>query len=224
MPTVASLKDMFQAQIAPGNDGEFLRILTEADQRLLMFGKWRWTRKRIDLTPASGYVTLPSDCASILGAQVASYARDIRDEQFEFTPDGPGEVRVDGVSSALLIDQGLDNTGARFYKLTGNVQDTDTVVALCHKAPATLYDPEIDDYDIPADAVDTAVCPDPAALKHAMLGIVLEEANEPEQSSKYFAIALKTLDNKEKSFRGGSRQQFNIRPNGPGMSGIRSFR
>lgn len=225
MPTVTSLKSMLQSQVAPGNDAEFLRLLTEADMRLLQFGKWRWTRTRVTLTPVDGYIALPGTLASILGAQVQGQASDIRDEQFEFCPGGPGEVVVNGASGVMLIDQGLDGTtGERTYKVTGQLAVDTEVVCLCHKAPATLYDPALEDEDLPAEATDTTICPDPAALKHAMLGIVLEEANEPEQSSKYFSIALRTLDNKEKSFRGGSRQMFNIRPNSPGISAIRALR
>ena len=88
MPTVTSLKASLQAQIAPGNDDEFLRLLSEADMRLLEFVKFRWTRTRVTLTPVDGYVELPAEYASILGAQVGGAAVDIHDETFEFAPEG----------------------------------------------------------------------------------------------------------------------------------------
>lgn len=106
MPTVTSLKTSFQAQIAPGDATEFLRILTEADMRLLEYGRWRWTRGRATLTPVSGYVTLPTTYASILGARVGKNAVEIRDEDYEFVPGGVGEVDL-GTGHSRLIDQGL---------------------------------------------------------------------------------------------------------------------
>jgi hypothetical protein len=192
--------------------------------RLLSWGRWQWTKAKVTLYPASGIVTLPATYASILGAQVEGYARDIRAVEFEYSPDGVGEVDVTGSAGSMLIDQGLSDAGARTYKVTGNLDDTDAIVALCHKAPATLYDPDLADESLPADATDVTVCPDAGALKNACLAIVMEEANEAEQSSKFFAIALNILNNKEKSVRGNARQQFNLRPNGPGILPIRHFR
>ena len=82
MPAVDALMSQFQAQIAPGDDDEFLRLLTEADLRLLEFGRWRWTRGRLDLSPASGVVTLPADYAAILAARVDTVPIDIEDEEY----------------------------------------------------------------------------------------------------------------------------------------------
>lgn len=224
MPQVSVLKNMFQSLVAPGDDAEFLRFLTEADMRLLSWGRWQWTKAKVTLHPASGIITLPASLASILGAQVDTYARDIRSVEFQFVADGVGEVAVDGLSNVMLIDLGLDDTGARTYKVSGNLPDTATVVALCHKAPVTLYDPTLVDDSLPDDATDVTVCPDSAALKNCCIAIVQEEQNEPETSSKYMAIALAILDSKEKQARGGARQQVNLRPNGPGISPIRYFR
>lgn len=106
MPTVTALKAMFQAQIAPGDPAEFLRILTEADMRLLEFGRWRWTRRSDTLVPVNGIVTLPTTYASILGARVDKAAVEIRDEDYEFVPGGRGEVEV-GSGNCRLIDQGM---------------------------------------------------------------------------------------------------------------------
>lgn len=224
MPTVASLKTTLQAQIAPNNDSEFLRLLTEADLRLLEYCRFRWTRGRVTLTPAAGIITLPAGYSSILGAQVDGAAKWIHDEHYEFTPDGLGEVEVAGCGSIRLIDQGLTVAGLRHYKVTGTLEDDWTIYALCHFAPVTLFDAAIGDSTVPDDAVDTTRCPDVAALKLFMLGIIMEEASNIEESSKYFSAALRGLENKEKTQRGGSRQTFNIRPNGPGIRGIRSLR
>ena len=222
--TVSALKAAYQAQIAPGNDAEFLRILQEAEIRLCEMTPFRWTKLRVTLVPVDGIVSLPATCASIIGAQVNGWARNIWDETFEFSPDGPGEVPVSGGGASVLIDQGLDDTGARTYKVTGTLADDVSIIALCHKAPAILYDSDLEDDNLPAGATDTLTCPDTAAHKHIMLGIVMEEANEVEQSSKYFSIALKNLHKRESTFRGSARSPFNIRPNGPGIPGIPAFR
>lgn len=131
MPTVTSLKTSFQAQIAPGDATEFLRILTEADMRLLEYGRWRWTRGRDTLTPVSGYVTLPTTYASILGARVGKNAVEIRDEDYEFVPGGVGEVDL-GTGHSRLIDQGLVEIAdpASFASVTINPTGADNSFTL----------------------------------------------------------------------------------------------
>lgn len=223
MPTVTALKTLFQAQIAPGDPEEFLRILTEADMRLLLYGRWSWTRKRDTLTPADGYVTLPADYASILGARVDKVAVDLRAEDYEFIPGGPGEVDL-GVGSSRLIDQGIDDAGFRYYKVAGHLDDDDIVTALLHYAPVTLYDPDIVDSSVPEDAVTVTRCPDATALKLMMLGILMEEAHDHGGARSYISDALTSLDNKEQSQRGNAVRTINSRPNGYGVRGIRGFR
>ena len=223
MPSVTSLKTTFQSQIAPGDDSEFLRILTEADIRLLEHGRWRWTRTKVVLTPVDGIITLPATYAAILGAQVGDYPSDIRAEEYEFAPDGIGDVQV-GEGSTRLIDQGLNGDGLRTYKVSGYISDGTTITALVHYAPVTLTDPDIPDLDVPADAVENTRCPDVAALKLMCLGIIFEEAHDMAASRQYVSTALATLDNKEKTQRGNARQSMNIRPYGPGISKIRNLR
>jgi hypothetical protein len=223
MPSVTFLKQKLQPQIAPGDDYEFLRILTEADMRLLEYGRWRWTRTVIPLTPVEGVVTLPTTYSSILGARVEKYAVDIRAEEFEFVPGGVGEVDL-GVGSSRLIDQGLNDSGQREYKVTGHLDSTDIVTAFVMYAPATLYDPDIVDSSLPEDAVTITLCPDAAALKLMMLGIIYEEASDLGNARSYISDALRGLDNKEQNQRGNARQSVNVRPRGIGVSRIRSFR
>lgn len=226
MPTVTALKHLFQNQIAPGNDGEFLRLLTEADMRLLEFGRWRWTRKRVEgLVPVDGIISLPAAYASIIGAQVSGYATTIRDDLYEFVPDGVGEVEVDGADSVRLIDQGIDDvSGLRTYKVTGTLPASTTINAMCHLAPVALYDPDNLDGEPPEGVTDTTVCPDSAALKLMMYGILYEEANDMKASSDFVSTALRGLDNKERTQRGGAMQQINVRPLGTGFRKIQSFR
>jgi len=224
MPTVVSLKRTLLNQISPGREDEFLRLLTEADMKVLQWGRWSWCKARADLTIVDGIVTLPSQYASILGAQVNGHAKDIRAEEFEFTPDGIGDIDVGGCGPVRLVDQGIDDAGLRHYKVTGVLPEDVILSAILHRSPALLYDPEQENPDLPADAVSVTRCPDVSALKLTMLSILMEESSDLQLSSQYMATALKALDNKEQATRGGARQQINLRPNGPGVRGIRSFR
>ena len=223
MPTVTFLKEKLQAQISPGNDVEFLRILTEADMRLLEYGRWRWTRTVYSSAPLDGIFTLPANYSSILGARIGKDPIDIRAEEFEFVPGGVGEVDL-GVGSSRLIDQGLNDDGLRYYKITGHLDDTDVITAMVMYSPVTLYDPDIIDSTLPDDATTNTLCPDVTALKLMMFGILYEEASDLGNARSYIADALRGLDNKEQNQRGNARQSVNIRPNGVGISRIRSFR
>lgn len=224
MPTITYLKSLIKNTISPTSDEEFLRLVQEADLRLLEFNRHRWTRSRLDLTPTDGIITLPATHVAILGAQVDGSAVNIFAEEHEFVPDGVGEIEVNGANGCMLIDQGLDTNGLRTYKVTGILPTGVTLHVLATKAPATLYDPDIADSSVPEDAVDTTVCPDVAALKLACLGIIMEEANDLKQSREYFSTALATLDNKEKAARGNARQTVNIRSVAPGIRKIPSLR
>ena len=168
---------------------------------------------------------MPAEFASIIGAQIHGAAKVVWDEGFEFTPDGHGEVRVDGHGSLMLVDQGIGEDGLRLYKVAGHLNADTEIHALCHFAPFTLYDPSMDDSDVPDDAVSYTRCPDTAALKLMMFGIIFEEANDMGSSSRYVSTALRRLEDLERTDRGGSKQNLNLRPNGPGVrSRTRSFR
>lgn len=223
MPSITFLKQSFQAFIAPGNDEEFLRLIQEADIRLLEMGRWRWCRTRTVLTPVDGLVTLEPQHASILGVQVGNYPADIKSEEYEFMPDGVGDIQI-GTGSTRLIDQGINESGERYYKVTGGLRDGDTLTALVLYAPVTLYDPDLPDSGVPDDAVDTTLCPSAAALKLACFGIRYEENHDLSASERYFARANQTLDDNEQNQRGNARQTLSIRPNGAGIRRIRNFR
>lgn len=223
MPSIAFLKTAFQAFIAPGDDDNFLRLVQEADIRLLEAGRWRWTRTRVVLTPVDGYVELEAPYASILGVQIGNYAADVRAEEYEFQPDGVGDIQI-GTGDWRLIDQGLNESGLRHYKVTGGLRTDETLTALVLYAPVTLYDPEIPDSSVPEDAVDTTLCPSTAALKLACFAINYEENHDLAAAERYFARAVKTLDDMEQNQRGNARQSVQIKPTGLGVRGIRSFR
>ena len=222
--TVDALHARFKLQIAPGDDYEFLRLLAEADLRLLETAKWRWTRSRVDLTPVSSLVTLPATHASILAARVDTVPVHTWDEEYEFVPEGIGEVEVGGTGDTRLIDQGLNGSGLRYYKVTSQSDDAITIHTLCLYAPRTLY--FADDLPGPPAVTDSneTLCPSAGALKLAMLAIVYEEAGEMGQSAHYMATALRNLENRGQSRRGGAKQTVNLNLYGPGVSGIRSFR
>lgn len=228
--TVQELKTKIQAHIAPGNDPEFLRLLQEADDRLLEFGRWRWTRNKITLTLADGYVTLSPEYVAIVAAQIGGAGGDIKAEEFEFAQGSSGDVKI-GEGAQQLIDQGFQEVtdGAttelrHVYKVTGNIEDGTAITALAHYAPALLYDPDITlDSDVPLAATDVPRCPDLAALKLTMLAILQEEASNPPLSAQYMAFAHRGLDAKEHTGRGGARQIVNFRPSGPGVSRRMNF-
>ena len=224
MPTIAVLKEAFQNVIAPGDDVEFLRTVFEADSRLSEGGLYSFTKEVYETAPADGYVTLPTKYFAILGATMANYPLDIRSMEFEYVPGGAGQIEIGGGESNFLVDQGLDEDGARFYKVTGQIKADYTLRLLVKKSPVILYDPDIADSNVPDDATNVTMCPDIGALKNACLGVVMENASDPDKSNKYFGIAYKILDNREKSQRGQARQQFNIRPMGPYIRGIATFR
>lgn len=224
MPTIATLKSLYLAQIAPGDEAEFLRIISESDMRLLAYSRFRWSRSRLTLTPVDGIITLPATHASIIGAQVDGYASEIWSEEYEFVPDGVGEVEVDGADGIRLIDQGINDEGLRIYKVAGHIPADWQVKVLAHYAPAVLYDPDIAESGLPPEATNITRCPDSAALKLTALAIRYEEANDMNLSRQYFATALKGLDDRERGERGGAKPSMNIRSTAPGIRRIQNLR
>lgn len=222
--TVTQLKELFQDEIAPDDDEKFLRILQDAEIRLLETGKWMWCRKRDTLTPVNGIITLDPEYASIIGACLDSYPTTIHAMDFEFNPDGPGELEVLGGGGLKLIDQGLNDSLQRYYKVIGWDSDDIEIIAILHRCPAMLYDPAIAESDLPADVTEDVTCPDAAAIKQTMLGIIFENAHDLGSSRGYMGLAYARLTDREKTRRGNAQQVPNVRPSGRGVSRIRSFR
>lgn len=211
MPTVSDCYGAFQAQIAPGDNTAFLRILQEADTRLLETGRWRFCKTTDTLTPVDGIITLDSEYASILGLQVNSWPTDIHAQEWEFSPDGIGNVKV-GEGGTMLIDQGLVG-GNRTYKVTGYLDPAWTLNALVLYAPKALS----------CDS-DTTRCDSLYALKLACYAIVYEEQNSITDASNYFQQAIGVLENQGQNQRGSARQTMSLHPAGRGIPGIRTFR
>lgn len=236
MLTVATLKAQLGPQIAPGNDAEFLRLLQEADDRLTEMGKWSWTRKRINLTVETVAdvlrVTLPTSYRSIVAVRVGADAVGIESEEFEFVPDGIGELQA-GEGNLRLIDEGWQDVtdGAttetrRVYKVAGcGAADGDTLTVLAHYAAAILYDLDLleDSADIPDGGTDEPRCQSVGALKNVMLGIIQEEAGNPGLSMANFKTAVSILENAQHVDRGSARQAVTFRPSGPGIRRQKSF-
>lgn len=212
MPTVAACETAFQNQIAPGDDSTFLRILQEADTRLLEMGRWQFCKTTTTLTPADGLITLDSDHASILGIQIDDWPADIHGQEWEFVPDGVGSLEV-GTGGTLLVDQGLNSSGERVYKITGALNADWTINALVLYAPKAL-----------ALDADTTRCDSLYALKMACYGVVYEEQNSIQDSQNYFQRAVDILDNQGQNQRGSARQTMSMSPAGRGVGGIRALR
>ncbi|MFA6043401.1 MAG: hypothetical protein WC718_00330 [Phycisphaerales bacterium] len=219
--SVDTLYDLHQARIAPGDDDEFLRFLTEADMTLLEGARWRWCRNRVSLTPVNGILTLPAGYAAILGARADEWpALDINAEEYEFAPGGPGEMTVGGSHGARLIDQGLDGDGARTYKLIGFSDEATppTIYTLCMYSPFTLYRTE----DLPAaptaDESDRTRCESAKALKLAMQATIYEEKGDNTSAASYMSSAIKVLNSHETNQRGNARQTPIVRSGGAGLS------
>lgn len=224
MPTITKLKTDIQAQIAPGNDTEFLRLVQEADIRLLEMGRWRWCRRKGSLTIEDGYVTLDPEYASILGVRISDRPVDIHTEEYEFVPDGVGYIPIGESGNYGLIDQGLNGDGRRHYKVTGSLPADTAIAALMLFAPVTLFDAANVDSSTPEDAVETTLCPSTAAIKLACFGIIFEEAHDLAESGSYFNRAVTVLDDLEQNQRGNARPQMTMKPVGRGIRGIRTFR
>ena len=198
------------------------RLLQEAEIRLLETGKWQFCKARVTLTSVGGIITLDPAYAAIIGAQVEGYPTPISVMDFEFFPDGQGDIDVQG-GSLRLIDQGLDGSDQRTYKLAGAEAD-DTIVAIVHKAPRVLMDPEIGDSSLPEDATENLICPDSGALKLCMLAIVMEENHDLGGSRDYMATCYARLNDREKTRRGNAQATPNVRPMGRGIRNIRNFK
>jgi hypothetical protein len=86
----------------------FLRLLNEAEARLLETAKWNWCKVEAELPVEAGYLFLdPSEYAALLGVILDDGARVIRPREVEFTPNGPGRSEPDKPGPGHLIDCGI---------------------------------------------------------------------------------------------------------------------
>lgn len=192
-------------KLAPGNPVKFLRLLNEADERLLESGKWSWTRTPIELTPESYVeatqtlyrILLPANYVSIVGARIGGAATGVRWQEITFLEDGPSLINIEGCG-AELVDQGevdVDGTLMRSYRVFGD--DVTLVTVLARYKPVLMVSMQ-----------ETPRCQSFTALKQAMYAIVYEEANDVERSVGYMQLAIRTLNQQEEAYRGSARKVF----------------
>jgi hypothetical protein len=197
--SVPDIKTRYQAQIAPGDDTEFYRILSEADDRLLELSKGYWTREKVEMTVVDGIVELPEEYSAIVACRIDDLPRGIRWEESEYYEKGVGELPIEGCRHRI-VDQGLID-GVRTYKVTG--ENVEKVYALCRLAITPFY---VEGSDEPPTEIR---CPSLPAIKMMMLSIVYEEANSLEKAMDYEMAARKKLKEHEDSYRGIAKEIFN---------------
>jgi hypothetical protein len=196
--SVPDIKARYQAQIAPGDDTEFYRILSEAEERLLEMGKWHWTREKVEMTVTGGIVELPEGYTAIVACRIDDAPRGVRWEESEYYEQGVGELPIEGCRHRI-IDQGLIE-GVRTYKVTG--ENVEKVYALCRLATSPFY---VEGSDEPPTEIR---CPSLPAIKLMMLSIVYEEANNLEKAMDYEMAARKKLKEQEDAYRGIAKEIF----------------
>jgi hypothetical protein len=199
--TVQSLQTKFQARLAPGNDPEFYRLLTEADERLLSSGRWHWTRKKIELTPDEDFVVaLPDEFESIVGCRIDDVAAGVRWEEADFISGDRASIPVDGCMGVItdlgLLTYGSDENITRLYQ----VHDSDAQLLYC----LVRYEAK----DAFEDPADTVLCPIATPLKQMMMAIIYEEANDTNKSLEYKSLATGTLNEHEAAYRGTAKEVF----------------
>lgn len=192
--SIPEIKTRYQAQIAPGDDDEFYRILSEADERLIEMGKWHWTREKIQMTVVDGFVELPEGYKAIVGCRLDDAPRGVRWEESEYYEEGTGEIPIEGCRHRI-VDQGLIE-GVRTYKVTG--EEVETVYALCRFTSNGSYD----------DESTETICPSGTAIKLMMLAIIYEEANNLEKAMDYEMAARKKLKEHDDAYRGIAKEIF----------------
>lgn len=211
--TASELYERFGSKISPGNQDEFHRLLAEAEERLLMTSRAKWTRKKETLTITDNEVVLPSDYSSILAARINGIGKSITWEEAEYLEDGRNSISIDGTCWEI-VDQGtrdVDGVSERYYKITGSGMDEVEVIA--------KYSPrkEIDDETV-------MFCPSSVALKQMMLAILYEEQNDVQKSLEYRQLAKTTLSEEEDAYRGIAKSIFKSGLFGNTRKGRRNFR
>lgn len=191
-------------KISPDDTEGFYEILTQADERLLNSGKWRWTRAVLEpaITQSVidgeevGFIYLDETYESIVGCRIGHLAAGVLWQEIEYLEGGPGEIPVQGCKGQLL-DQGVESGSGgerRAYRVTGEAVTGDITILARYKA-----------YEITTPD-DFPRCQSFPALKQMMMSIVYEENNDLERSVAYAQLARQTLDDQEAAYRGVARK------------------
>jgi len=188
---------------------EFLSTLNQLRKRFFDSGKWNGLVIERVLTTTSHVFTLPTDCESILGAQIEGRPVVVYSRYHEYLPGGPGEVTAtSGASILAIIDQ-----GDREYKIMGKADSKPTELRLTCKL-------RYKDLQIDSDVVN----PDNVgALKLGLMSLAYEDQNDLERAEQYFSKALMLLNGEVKEARGASQSVLQQSPHGFHTGRLRSL-
>lgn len=198
--TVAQARTLFLRYVGPAgtSNADFLAALNHLRKRFFDSGKWKGLTLEITITPASGVVTLPDTCESILGAQFDDRPVVVFGRYHEFQPGGPGEIDAANQGVPALIDN-----GDRTYKMMGNYTDVESVRVVCKRRYT----------DLTADS-DVVYPDNPGALKLGLMSLKYEDENDLERAVEYFAQALNLLNGEVREARGASQHTLQQSPHG----------
>ena len=209
---VSIIQARYANLVSPGDEGTFMRLLNEAEERLMASSKWYWTKAEVDLTVTDRTVYLDPDLYSaLLGVLVDGTGRVIRPREIEFAPD-QGFRHSGDEQTGFLIDDGIvmvDDVRQRKYRIVDDVADDDTVTGL-----VLLAHQELTSYE------DLTACPSARALKMAMYAVNYEEVNDLERAQACWSQAYAALDEDETAKRGGVRGNLPAQPFGEGVPSV----
>lgn len=211
--TASELYERFGSKISPGDDNEFYRILAEAEERLLMSSRAKWTRNKETLTVEDNEIILPEKYSTILAARIEGIGKSITWEESEYLEDGRNVISIDGTCWEI-VDQGtrvVDDVTERYYKVTGS--SVTKVEIIAKYAPRKEMDEDTIMY-----------CPSSIAIKQMMLAIIYEEQNDVQKSMEYRQLAKVTLSEEEDAYRGIAKSIFKSGLFGNTKRGRRNFR
>lgn len=85
---------------------EVVRLVNEAQERLLQFGDWKGTTDLIKIVVREGQFSLPRVVERIEAFSVSGVPGTVRSQWYEFIENGPGAIGCNWTTNPDLIDQG----------------------------------------------------------------------------------------------------------------------
>jgi len=138
--TVSQLSTLLSEYIKPGGTPTFISRLNQVLDRLYQMGDWKELQAEFEADVSAGYIVLPPDYESILGARVQDMPVPVHSTSYEYQDRGPGylERPVGGVYGLIdkgwvsllsdLPEDGLDNL--TFTLVRGAFQSGDNITVL----------------------------------------------------------------------------------------------
>ena len=121
-------RNLFSTSWGTLSAGQQLQRINEVLAAFYEEGTWRGVHTTVSLTTTSGIITLDEAYLRLDALQVTTEGElariDIRDQQYEFQPNGPGIDPLRGFCH-IAIDLGDHTNGRRRYRLTGASADAD---------------------------------------------------------------------------------------------------